>query len=72
MALQIRLDKSQNLIQLKSRIDLSMSLSIRLICKLTKFIIKNNNKIFKPKTYNKIIYNLIHRNRWRKLIYKKL
>lgn len=35
-------------------------------------IIKTNNKIYKPKTYDKAINNQIHGRQWRKIIKEKL
>lgn len=49
-----------------------ISLGIRLIYKLAKFLTQNSNKVHKPKTYDKLIDNLIYENRWHKAIDKKL
>lgn len=39
-----------------------MGSSIRLTYKLTKFLIKISNKMYKPKTYDKAIDNLMNGN----------
>lgn len=45
---------------------------IRPIYKFIKSVTKTNNKVQKPKTYNKVINNPIYGNRWHKAIDKKL
>lgn len=40
--------------------------------KFAKSIIKNNGKMLKLKTYNKIINNLIYLNKWYKAVNKEL
>lgn len=45
---------------------------IRFIYKLSKLITKISNKMQKLKTYNKVIYNNIYKNRWYDAIDKKL
>lgn len=67
---QIRLAKSYNLTVPKT--DLSLGLGIKLVYKLTKSLRETNNKIHKSKIYNEAIDNLIHGNKWRKVIDKKL
>lgn len=57
---------------MKPRIDIDINSGIRSVCKLIKFMIKTNNKLYKPKTYNKAIYDLIHRNKQCKAINKEL
>lgn len=52
--------------------NLDTSSNIRLICKLIKFLTETSSKMYKPKTYNKVIDNLIHKNRWHETIDKKL
>lgn len=54
------------------RIDLNIDLDINYVCKLTKFIIELNRKIYKLKTYNIVINNPISRNKCYKAIDKKL
>lgn len=70
--LQMRLDKFHNLLQMRLakfynptmlKIDLGTNSSIRLICKLIKSLTKSNGKVHKPKTYDKVIDNLIYKNR---------
>lgn len=45
------------------RTDLGIGLDIKLECKLIKSLIKTNNKMHKPKSYNKAIANLIYGNK---------
>lgn len=81
MASQIRLDDFHNLLQIKQaksqdltvlRTNLGTGSSIKSIRKLAKTLTETSNKMHKPKTYNKTIDNLIYRNKWYKVIYKKL
>lgn len=57
---------------MKPRSDLGMGLGVILMCKLAKSIIKTSSKVHKPKTYNEVINNPIHGNRWYKAIHKNL
>ena len=66
----MRLTKSYNSIMLKT--DLGTGLDIRLVFKLTKFLIETSNKVHETKTYDKTIDNLIYGNKLRKVIDKKL
>lgn len=66
----MRLAKFYNLIMPKT--DLSLGSGIKLVYKLIKSLRETNNKIHEPKTYNKAIDDLIHKNKWRKVIDKEL
>ena len=69
----MRLDKSQDLTQIRARTDLDINLVIRFLYKLAKSMMEiGSNKVYKPKTYNKAIDNLIYWNKWRKAVDKKL
>lgn len=39
---------------------------IKSVYKFAKLVIETNSKVQEPKTYNKAINDLIHRNNWRK------
>lgn len=54
------------------KIDLGIDSGIILIHKLAKSMTEMSSKVYKPKTYNEIIDNLIHRNKWHKAIDKEL
>lgn len=66
----MRLDRFYDLIISKTNLD--TSLDVKSIHKFAKFLIKTSSKIYELKTYNKIIDNLIYKNKWRKVINKKL
>lgn len=68
--LWIKLDRFYNLTILKTNLDISSG--IKFIYKLAKSLIKINNKIYKSKIYNKAIDDLIYKNKWCKVITKKL
>lgn len=81
MTLLIKLDKSHNLLQMRLdkfynpimlRTDLDIGSDIRLICKLAKFLTETSSKVYKPKTYDEVINNLIYRNKWYKTIDEEL
>lgn len=40
-----------------------MTLSVKLVYKFAKSLTETNNKMYKPKTYNKTIDNLIYGNK---------
>lgn len=45
---------------------------VKPVREFAKSIIKTNNKVQKPKTYDKVINNLIYGNRWREVINEEL
>lgn len=57
----MRLNKYFNYIILK--INLDIDLNIKLVGKFAKFLLKSNDKIHKFNTYNKVVNNLIHKNK---------
>lgn len=63
IVLQMRLNKSQDLIKIRSRIDLDPSINIRLAHKLAKSITDTSSKVHKPKIYDEAINELMYRNR---------
>lgn len=67
---EIRLAKSYNPIVLKT--DLDTGSGVKLVCKLAKSLTETSSKIYKPKTYDKVIDNSIYKNKWCKVIDKKL
>lgn len=68
----MRLDKSQDPTQIRPRTDLGTGLGVKPTCKLAKSMTETSSKIHKPKTYNKVIHDSIHRNRWCKAIDKEM
>lgn len=62
----------ENLIQMRSRTDLSTSVGVRPVHKLAKYARESSNKMHKLETYNEAIDNLIYENGWRKAIQKEL
>lgn len=66
----MRLAKFHNTTILKS--DLDTNLDIKLTHKLATSFIESSSKVHKPKTYDKIIDNLIYKNKLCKAIDKEL
>lgn len=48
---------------MRLKIDLDMGWDIRLVCKLAKSMIETSSKVYKSKTYNKIVHDLIYGNK---------
>lgn len=70
-ALWIRLNEFQHPLQML-KTDLGIGSGIKLTHKLAKSMTEKNSKVYELKTYNKTIDNLIHGNKQRKAINKKL
>lgn len=68
MALWMNLDESQDLIQMKPRINLDTGLSVKFAYNFAKSATEICNKMYEPRTYNKAIDNLIHKNGWCEVI----
>lgn len=62
-ALRMRLDKFQDLIQMRPKTDLATGSSVRPVHELAKFATKISNKMYEPKIYNEAIDDSIHGNR---------
>lgn len=58
----MRLDKSHD--STVSRTDLGIGSGVRFARKFAKSLTKTSSKVYKPKTYNEAIDDLIYRNRW--------
>lgn len=80
-ALQIRLNKSYNLFEMRlvkshnlivPKSDLGIGSSVKPTHKLAKSLTKISSKIYKLKTYNEAIDNLIYKNKWYEIIDKEL
>lgn len=57
---------------MRPKTDQGRGSGVKPACKLAKSMTETNSKVHEPKTYDETIHDLIHGNKWRKVINKKL